>query len=278
MIRIVVDSASDILPDQAKKLGIEVLPLVASVAGVEYRDGIDLGRSEFYELLEKTGDFPKTSQVSPLLFADAFKEARAAGDEVIALILSSGLSGTYQSALLGQSMAGGDGIYVIDTRLATYMILILVEYACALRDEGLKASDIVEELERFKHRVKLVAALDTLEYLQRGGRLPKAAARVGEAAKLKPVIGLNEAGGVALAGACLGRKRALDAVMKQVTKDAIDPAFPVYTLYSYGTKNTEKLEERLAQASISVTERLQIGFVIGAHIGPGACGVVYVVK
>lgn len=278
MIRIVVDSAADILPDQAKKLGIEVLPLVASVAGVEYRDGIDLGRSEFYELLEKTGDFPKTSQVSPLLFADAFKEARAAGDEVIALILSSGLSGTYQSALLGQSMAGGDGIYVIDTRLATYMILILVEYACALRDEGLKASDIVEELERFKHRVKLVAALDTLEYLQRGGRLPKAAARVGEAAKLKPVIGLNEAGGVTLAGACLGRKRALDAVMKQVTKDEIDPAFPVYTLYSYGTKNTEKLEERLAQAGISVTERLQIGFVIGAHIGPGACGVVYVVK
>ncbi len=278
MIRIVVDSASDILPDQAKKLGIEVLPLVASVAGVEYRDGIDLGRSEFYELLEKTGDFPKTSQVSPLLFADAFKEARAAGDEVIALILSSGLSGTYQSALLGQSMAGGDGIYVIDTRLATYMILILVEYACALRDEGLKASDIVEELERFKHRVKLVAALDTLEYLQRGGRLPKAAARVGEAAKLKPVIGLNEAGGVTLAGACLGRKRALDAVMKQVTKDEIDPAFPVYTLYSCGTKNTEKLEERLAQAGISVTERLQIGFVIGAHIGPGACGVVYVVK
>ena len=212
MIRIVVDSASDILPDQAKKLGIEVLPLVASVAGVEYRDGIDLGRSEFYELLEKTGDFPKTSQVSPLLFADAFKEARAAGDEVIALILSSGLSGTYQSALLGQSMAGGDGIYVIDTRLATYMILILVEYACALRDEGLKAEDIVAELERFKHRVKLVAALDTLEYLQRGGRLPKAAARVGEAAKLKPVIELNEAGGVTLAGACLGRKRALDAV------------------------------------------------------------------
>ena len=278
MIRIVVDSASDILPDQAKKLGIEVLPLVASVAGVEYRDGIDLGRSEFYELLEKTGDFPKTSQVSPLLFADAFKEARAAGDEVIALILSSGLSGTYQSALLGQSMAGGDGIYVIDTCLATYMILILVEYACALRDEGLKAKDIVAELERFKHRVKLVAALDTLEYLQRGGRLPKAAARVGEVAKLKPVIGLNEAGGVTLVGACLGRKRALDAVMKQVAKDAIDPAFPVYTLYSYGTKNTEKLEERLAQADISVTERLQIGFVIGAHIGPGACGVVYVAK
>ena len=106
MVRIIVDSGSDLLPEVAKERGIEVLPLLANVDGTEYRDGIDLGRDAFYELLEETGIFPKTSQVSPHTFAEAFREAREAGDEVIALTLSSALSGTYQSAKLAQAMVG----------------------------------------------------------------------------------------------------------------------------------------------------------------------------
>ena len=178
MVRIIVDSGSDLLPEVAKERGIEVLPLLANVDGTEYRDGIDLGRDSFYELLEETGSFPKTSQVSPHTFAEAFREAREAGDEVIALTLSSALSGTYQSAKLAQAMVGEEGIYVIDSLSATYVIALVAEYACALRDEGLSTKQIVSEIERFKGRVKLVAVLDTLEYLQRGGRLPNVSARL----------------------------------------------------------------------------------------------------
>lgn len=278
MIRIFVDSGSDYLPEDARSRGMEVLPLVASVEGNEYRNGIDLGRDEFYELLESTGAFPKTSQVSPHLFAEAFKEARAAGDEVVAITLSSELSGTHQSALLAQAMAGSEGIYVVDSLSATYNIALMADYACALREEGLSAKQIAAELDRFKKRVRIVASLDTLEYLQRGGRLPKAAARVGEMAKLKPVITLSSTGSITLINACLGRKKALDAIVKQVGKSEIDTSFPVYSIYSYGTKNCEKSEERLKTLGITPTERRQIGFVIGAHIGPGACGVVYVEK
>lgn len=276
MIRIMVDSACDLLPDQAQERGIEVLPLVANVGGREYRDGIDLGRDEFYELLERTGEFPHTSQVSPHTFAEAFKAARAAGDEVVAITLASELSGTHQSALLGRAMAGNDGIFVIDSCTATYLIAILAEYACALRDAGLGGADIARAVEELKPRVKLAAALDTLEYLQRGGRLPKAAAKVGEAAKLKPIITVSDEGSVKLLGAALGRKKALDGVARQLAKEDIDPAFPVFSLYSYGTKNVEKLEARLGADGVECVDRRQIGFVIGAHIGPGACGVAYV--
>lgn len=276
MIRIIVDSGSDLLPEVAKRYDIQVLPLLANVDGVEYRDGIDLGRDGFYELLEETGAFPKTSQVSPHAFAEAFKEARVSGDEVIAITLSSALSGTYQSAKLAQAMVGEDGVYVVDSLSASYAIAMIAEYACALRDEGLSAKQIVAEIERFKGRVKLVAVLDTLEYLQRGGRLPKAAARLGEAAKLKPVIVITEEGGVGLSTAVLGRKRALDTLLKKVAKYSFDDSFPAIPIYSYGTKTCEKMEGKLVDAGMSLSDRRQIGFVIGSHIGPGAYGIVFV--
>ena len=276
MIRIIVDSGSDLLPGVANRYSIQVLPLLANVDGVEYRDRIDLGRDGFYELLEETGAFPKTSQVSPHAYAEAFKEARVSGDEVIAITLSSALSGTYQSAKLAQAMVGEEGVYVVDSLSASYAIAMIAEYACALRDEGLSAKQIVAEIERFKGRVKLVAVLDTLEYLQRGGRLPKAAARLGEAAKLKPVIVITEEGGVGLSTAVLGRKRALDTLLKKVAKYSFDDSFPAIPIYSYGTKTCEKMEGKLVDAGISLSDRRQIGFVIGSHIGPGAYGIVFV--
>ena len=276
LIRIIVDSGSDLLPEVAREHNIQVLPLLANVDGVEYRDGIDLKRDDFYTLLEETGAFPKTSQVSPHVFAEAFREARDSGDEVIAITLSSALSGTYQSAKLAQAMVGEEGVYVVDSLSASYAIAMIVEYACALRDEGLSAKQIVAEIERFKGRVKLVAVLDTLEYLQRGGRLPKAAARLGEAAKLKPVVVISEEGEVGLSTAVLGRKRALDTLLKKVAKYSVDASFPAIPIYSFGTKTCAKMEDEMADAGMNLSDRHQIGFVIGSHVGPGAYGVVFV--
>ena len=214
--------------------------------------------------------------MSPHAFAEAFKEARDSGDEVIAITLSSALSGTYQSAKLAQAMVGEEGIYVVDSLTATYAIAMIAEYACALRDEGLSAKQIVAEIERFKGRVKLVAVLDTLEYLQRGGCLPKAAARLGEAAKLKPVVVISEEGEVGLSTAVLGRKRALDTLLKKVAKYSVDAFFPAIPIYSFGTKTCAKMEDEMIGAGMNLSGRRQIGFVIGSHIGPGAYGVVFV--
>ncbi len=194
------------------------------------------------------------------------------------MILSSALSGTYQNACTARAMVGNEGIYVIDSLTATYPISILANYAAQLRDEGWVAKDIAEAVEQLKGSVKVIAMVDTLEYLQRGGRIPKAAAKIGEAAKLKPVISVTEKGDLSMVGACLGRKRAFDTIMKHLNSIEIDERFPVYAIYSYGTKNCGRLEVRLAEAGISVTQRRQIGYVIGSHIGPHACGVVYVEK
>lgn len=278
MIRIMIDSGSEYLPKEAQAKGIEVLPIVTNVGGNDYRDGFDLGRDEFFELLEETGQFPTTSQITPHVFATKFKEALDAGDEVIAIILSSALSGTYQNACMAQAMVGNEGIYLVDSLTATYPISIMADYAAKLRDEGMPAAQIVEAIEELKGSAKVIAMVDTLEYLQRGGRIPKAAAKIGEAAKLKPVISVTEKGDLAMISACLGRKRAFDTIMKQLESIEIDDRFPVYAIYSYGTKNCERLEVRLQEAGISVTERRQIGYVIGSHIGPNACGVVYVEK
>lgn len=278
MIRIMIDSGSEYLPKEAQAKGIEVLPIVTNVGGNDYRDGFDLGRDEFFELLEETGQFPTTSQITPHVFATKFKEVLDAGDEVIAIILSSALSGTYQNACMAQAMVGNEGIYLIDSLTATYPISIMADYAAKLRDEGMPAAQIVEAIEELKGSAKVIAMVDTLEYLQRGGRIPKAAAKIGEAAKLKPVISVTEKGDLAMISACLGRKRAFDTIMKQLESIKIDDRFPVYAIYSYGTKNCERLEVRLQEAGISVTERRQIGYVIGSHIGPNACGVVYVEK
>lgn len=278
MIRIMIDSGSEYLPKEAQAKGIEVLPIVTNVGGNDYRDGFDLGRDEFFELLEETGQFPTTSQITPHVFAEKFKEALDAGDEVIAIILSSALSGTYQNACMAQAMVGNEGIYVIDSLTATYPISIMADYAAKLRDEGMSAAQIVEAIEGLKGSAKVIAMVDTLEYLQRGGRIPKAAAKIGEAAKLKPVISVTEKGDLAMISACLGRKRAFDTIMKQLESIEIDDRFPVYAIYSYGIKNCERLEVRLQETGISVTERRQIGYVIGSHIGPNACGVVYVEK
>lgn len=278
MIRIMIDSGSEYLPKEAQAKGIEVLPIVTNVGGNDYSDGFDLGRDEFFELLEETGQFPTTSQITPHVFATKFKEALDAGDEVIAIILSSALSGTYQNACMAQAMVGNEGIYLIDSLTATYPISIMADYAAKLRDEGMPAAQIVEAIEELKGSAKVIAMVDTLEYLQRGGRIPKAAAKIGEAAKLKPVISVTEKGDLAMISACLGRKRAFDTIMKQLESIEIDDRFPVYAIYSYGTKNCERLEVRLQEAGITVTERRQIGYVIGSHIGPNACGVVYVEK
>ena len=276
MTRIIVDSSSDYPRAEALEKGICVVPLTVTLDGKTYCDGQDLGKDEFFQLMEESDSVPKTSQVSPQAFLDVFKEAKAAGEDVVAITLSSALSGTWQSAQLGKTMADHDGVYIVDSLAASCLIMVMADYALKLSSEGLSAKEIAQALESLKGRVKVAASLDTLEYLHRGGRLPRAAATIGEMAKLKPVIHLTEEGKVGVLGACLGKKKSLDFVMKTLGKATLDPNFPVYTLYTYGTKNCEKLEARLVDAGTPSARRLQIGSVIGAHVGPEACGVLYV--
>lgn len=278
MIRILVDSSADYTAEEAKQNNLELVSINITMGGKNYLDGVDITRDEFYDLLVSSQDFPMTAQPSPQDFLDIFEDAKEKGDQLIYLSLSSGLSGTFQSATLAKSMAEYDEIYLVDTLSATRVIRLMAEYACKLREEGKDAATIAATLEEFKSRVVVYTAVDTLEYLSKGGRLSKAAAAVGELANLKPIITVTQEGKIAVPAKALGRNKALSTLVKLVSEKEIDTTFPIYSIYAVGEENTEKLEQKLGKEGIRVTKRLQVGSTIGCHIGPGAYGVVFVTK
>ena len=278
MIRLVVDSSADFLAEELKEKNIELVPLNINLAGETYQDGVTLERNQFYEILTGQEDFPKTSQPSPEDFLSIFEDAKEKGDDVICVLLSSSLSGTCQSAHLCKNMAEYDNIYIVDSLSATIGIKLIVDYANELRNQGVSAQEIVEKLEDMKSRIRIFAGVDTLEFLCRGGRVSRASAAIGELANIKPIITVTDEGSVAVAGKCLGKNKALRFLTDKLAENPVDENFPLYTIYTYGEDNTEKLEGKLEKAGISVAGRLQVGATIGAHVGPGAFGFIYIGK
>ena len=276
MIRIVVDSSADYSMEELRTKNIEQISLIINVGDKSYRGGIDITPDELYEMLISGEAFPTTSQPSPQDFLDVFEDAQEKGDSVIYITLSSALSGTFQTANMAKNMVEYPEIHIIDSLSATHIIRVMADYACKLRDEGKSAAEIAQAVKELQPRVKVVAALDTLEYLYKGGRLNKATAVVGELANLKPIITLSEAGTISVIGKCIGRNKALAFISKTLAEKTLDPDFPVYSIYAYGTENTEKLEQKLASIDIHCQSRLQLGSTIGTHIGPGAFAVVFV--
>ena len=196
MVRIITDSAADFEPYELEKHNIICVPMQISFDDNEYKENENLTKTQFYELMENSGVFPKTSQPTPYdfeVFLESFKDS---GDECVIITISSALSGTYQNAFLVKNMLCYEGCYVVDSLNATAGERILVEYAVKLRDEGKSAKEIFDELEILKTKIKLFACVDTLEYLHKGGRLSKTAYTVGTIANIKPVIRVSEEGTV----------------------------------------------------------------------------------
>lgn len=278
MIRILVDASSDYLAEEIKQKKLDFVPINISIGETNYTEGVNLDRNDFYNILKECNDFPKTSQPSPQIFLDIFNNVKEKGDELICILLSSQLSGTYQSALVAKEMADYDKIYVIDSLSASFTIKVMADYALSLVEQGIKAPEIVEKIELLKPHVRCVAGLDTLEFLAKGGRINKAVAAIGNAANIKPVINLSESGNVEVLAKCLGMGRTIMQVVKIMQGLDIDKSFPIYPIYSFGTKNCENFEKKMEDEGFKLNERLQIGPTIGTHIGPEAFGIVFVTK
>ena len=278
MIRILVDSTADFSLEELKARNITMVPLNVNFGEESLKDTIELGNDQFYDRLINGTVHPKTSLPAPAAFLEKFEEAQAAGDQLICILLSGGISGTWQSAVNAKEILEYDGIYVIDSRTTACGIRLLVEYAEKLIAEGLSAPEIAEKLEELKGRVQIFAAVDTLEYLHKGGRLSKAAATIGSLASLKPIITLNREGTLEVPAKCLGRTKALSWLSDALKKHPQDEQHALYTIYSYGTENAEKLQEQLKKEGYSVHDLIQIGSTIGTHVGPGVFGIIYVRK
>lgn len=278
MIRILVDSSSDYTMEEVHAQGMEFVPITISLNVKSYRDGVDVTRDELYENLMNGKEFPKTAQPSPEDFAKIFEDVKAKGDELVCILLSSALSGTFQSANIAKDMVDYDGIHIVDSLTATCAIRVLVQYAQKLISEGVSAAEVAEKVTALIPRVRVGASLDTLEFLHRGGRLSLASAALGSLANIKPVVYVTSEGKVGMYSKNLGKMKAMKSVLAFAQEYEMDADFPFYSLYSYGSENCEKLEEKLRELGMNPQQRMQIGMTIGAHVGPGAAGVVYVKK
>lgn len=278
MIRIIVDSSADYCKEELEAKKLTLVSLTITLDETHYLDGVDITRDQLYEWLMESKGFPKTAQPSPDDFARHFKEAKAAGDDVICILLSSALSGTCQSAHLAKNMVNYDKIHIIDSLSATHLIRFLANKACKMRDAGNSAEEIVTAIEDLKGRTKVIAAVDTLEYLCRGGRVSRTAATIGNLANLKPIITVNSEGEVAVLAKCVGKNKSMSYIVNAMQEYEIDDDYPIYSIYSYGVENCIALEAKVVSTGYTLHSRKQVGATIGCHVGPGAFGVLFVHK
>jgi hypothetical protein len=275
-IRIVTDSSAEFEPSELVKLGVECVPLILNFGTETFLDG-EITDEAFYERLEKAEELPKTAQPSPEVFEALFSSAKEKGEEVVAVLIGSGLSGTTQSARIGMEMAQFSGGYIVDSESTVGVMQILVLEAVKMRAAGASAQEIFEALEALKKKICLFAVVDTLEYLRKGGRLSRTSSVIGTLLNIKPIVTI--AGKVQVIGKALGLRKALGAVAAKVKENPVDPSYPVVYGYTKTEKNMLLLMDALKDVIDPAGARTQsVGAVVGTHAGPNVCVVIYVKK
>ncbi len=278
-IHIITDSASDITASERENL--TVLPMTITFGDKEYKDGVTLTHRQFYEMLVESDSLPVTSQIPPFVFEEAMRKAIGNGDTAIVITMSGKLSGTWQSAMTAAAELG-DSVFVVDSENVTIGEHILVNYAFELIERGLNAADIVAKLNLAKKKIHLVALLDTLEYLKKGGRVSSAVAFAAGVLSIKPVIAIQD-GEVVMLGKARGSKQANNLIAEQIQKaGSIDFKKP-YLLGYTGLSDAliQKYIEDNSNLWKNETDQLPVGSVggtIGTHTGPGAIAVAWFAK
>lgn len=269
-IKIIVDSTADLTASVRER--VSIVPLTVLFGEEEYIDGVTLTHQEFYEKLIESDVLPTTSQATPSAFMKVFDEVLSPGDHAIVITLSSKLSGTCQSALI----AAGDypALYVVDSTSVAIGTGILAEYALQCVDQGMAAAEIVAALEEKKKSICVIAMLDTLEYLKKGGRISSATAFAGGLLNIKPVVNIED-GVINILGKARGSRQGNNLLVQEIQKaGGIDFDLPILLGY---TGISDALLKKYIEDSSSIwingTEQLPyttIGSVVGTHAGPGA--------
>ena len=275
-VRIVVDSTADVTDEIRAKLS--VVPLTVHFGEQEYVDGITINHKQFYEMLVETDVLPTTSQPSPDAFAQVFRQAQEAGEQVVALTVSSKLSGTCQSAMIAAADFP-DSVWVVDTKTVAIGCGILAELAVRLKEEGLSAAEIVARLEEERENIRVIALLDTLEYLKKGGRISKTIAFAGGLLSIKPVVTIQD-GEIHILGKARGSKQGNNLLVTEIQKaggvDFTKPLMLGYTGLSDALLEKYVLDSgALWDGHGDCIQSTPICSVIGTHAGPGAIAVAF---
>lgn len=276
-MRIITDSAADFTREELTTYDIHCVSTQV-ILGDQAFASVDLSEEYFWERMI-AGDHLKTSQPSPEAFLAEFEAARDANEDAICVCVSSAVSGTIQSANIAAGMLDYNRIHIFDSLNGAAGQKLLLLYACKLRDEGrLLAQEMMKKLESLRGRIHLFACLDTLEYLARSGRMPKALASIGTLARVKPIVTATADGHIGLCGKAFGRHRAIDTLVDRIASFRIDSSHPIIPIYSHSKENCLAMLKKLAACGINVSEEklCAIGPSIAPHIGPAAYGVAFV--
>lgn len=273
--RIIVDSTTDLVQEYKER--VSVVPLTVNFGEEEYIDGVTIDYKTFYEKLIESDVLPTTSQANPDTFMKEFEKVKEAGESAVVITLSSKLSGTCQSAMIAAD--DFENIYVVDGGSATIGNSILVEYAIKLLDEGMSAKEIAEKLEEAKGKIVIVALLDTLEYLKKGGRISKTVAFAGTVLNIKPVVSVID-GEIGMLGKARGSKMGNNLLVQEIEKaGGVDFTKPVLLGYSGLSDNLllKYIEDskHIWENGLKEIRYTTIGSVIGTHAGPGAIAVAF---
>lgn len=278
-VKIIIDSTADMIPAVKKKCGI--VPLTIRFGEEDFTDGVTITHHEFYEKLVSSDILPTTSQPTPAAFAQAYEAAIQAGDQVVVITISAKLSGTYQSATIAAMDYPGD-IYVVDSQTAALGTGILAKLALQLAESGMGAAEIAQRLTEERENIHLVAIVDTLEYLKKGGRISKTVAFAGELLSIKPIISVP-AGEIVILGKARGNKQANSMMTNQIqAAGGVDFSKPF--LLGYAGVSEAPLQKYIADSESLWAEHSGelpitiIGSVIGTHVGPGAVAAAFFAK
>ena len=275
-VKIIVDSTADLLPETAAQ--VKIVPLTIRFGDREFIDGVTIDSKMFYEMLVESDELPTTSQANPGVFAEAFEEAVAAGHEVVCVTCSAKLSGTHQSAVIAAADYPGK-VHVVDSRSIALGSAILIQYALEQAAKGLNAEEIAWKLLQKREKIRLVAMLDTLEYLKKGGRISPTVAFAGGLLNIKPVVCIED-GGIKMLGKARGSKQGNNLLVQEIRKaGGVDFGKPLLLGYT-------GLSDRLLQKYITDSAGLwaeyrsdlpvrMVGSVVGTHAGPGAVAVAF---
>ena len=276
--RIIVDSAADLMPEVKER--VHIVPLTVCFSGEEYIDGITIDSRTFYEKLVESDVLPTTSQATPDAFMKEFQKAKNASEAVVVITISSKLSGTYQSAMIAAEEF--DNIHVVDSGTAAIGEGTLAELALRYLDEGLDAKEIADRLEEEKKKIIIVALVDTLEYLKKGGRISKTVAFAGTVLNIKPVISVVD-GDINMLGKARGSKMGNNLLVQEIEKaGGVDFSKPVLLGYT-GLSDAMLLKyiedsRHIWDENLKEVRYAAIGSVIGTHAGPGTVGVAFFKK
>ena len=277
-VRIIVDSSTDV--GEQYRSRIEVVPLTLHFGDQEYFDGVTIDKQEFYRKLVESDVLPTTSQATPAMFDSVFREVAAAGDSAVVICLSSKLSGTYQSACIAAE--DYENIYVVDSLSVAIGTGVLAEYAVRCAEEGMPASLIASLVTQRREDICVIALLDTLEYLKKGGRISKTVAFAGGVLNIKPVVTVSE-GEVALIGKARGSRNGNNLLVEKIRQaGGVDFTLPVllgYTGLSSALLDKYVEDSReLWKDALEEIPRSLLCSVIGTHVGPGAVAAAFFKK